>query len=105
MFRFVCALFIALTVLCTVTSAGKLACNRPNEEYHCGSACQTTCATLGQRCPITNIRCNDACYCKEGYARYGGDTSACVPISQCNSKRSMILQTLRSKQFSKNSGF
>ena len=37
------------------TSAGKLVCNRPNEEYRCGSACQTTCATLGQRCPIMNI--------------------------------------------------
>ncbi|XP_050594403.1 inducible metalloproteinase inhibitor protein-like [Bombus affinis] len=104
MFRFVCVLFIALMVFCTATSAGKLVCNRPNEEYRCGSACQTTCATLGQRCPIVNIRCNDACYCKEGYARYGGDTGMCVSISQCNSKRSAIAQILRSKQLSKNSG-
>ncbi|XP_076480784.1 venom metalloprotease inhibitor isoform X2 [Bombus vancouverensis nearcticus] len=90
-------LFVVVAYL-YATSAARLVCNRPNEEYHCGSACQTTCATLGQRCPIINIRCNDACYCKEGYARYGGDSGMCVPISQCNRKRSTIARILRSKQ-------
>lgn len=58
-----------------------LVCDRPNEEYRCGSACQTTCATLGQTCPIVNIRCNDDCYCEEGYAR--DCRGRCIPIKQC----------------------
>ncbi|XP_044258427.1 inducible metalloproteinase inhibitor protein [Tribolium madens] len=58
-----------------------IGCNRPNEHYACGSACQTECVTLGQICPIVNIKCNDACYCNEGYARdKNGD---CIPVSEC----------------------
>ncbi|KAJ8968399.1 hypothetical protein NQ317_007792 [Molorchus minor] len=74
---FTCVLF-ALSV-----EGSKIVCNRPNEEYQCGSACQTTCSNIGQTCPIVNIRCNDDCYCKEGYARMGDDESRCIPISKC----------------------
>ncbi|XP_022816594.1 inducible metalloproteinase inhibitor protein-like [Spodoptera litura] len=63
-----------------VTSAG-LVCDRENEHYECGSACQTTCATLGTVCPIVNIRCNDACYCDEGFAR--DDNGICIPEGEC----------------------
>ncbi|KAG7190283.1 hypothetical protein KM043_006399 [Ampulex compressa] len=63
------------------TMAQPITCNKPNEEYQCGSACQTTCVNLGQPCPIVNIRCNDACYCKAGYAR--NTKGVCIPISQC----------------------
>lgn len=63
-------------------------CKRPNEEYQCGSACQTTCSNLGVACPIVNIRCNDACYCIEGFARLDAkgqqdDTAPCVEIKNC----------------------
>lgn len=56
-------------------------CTRPNEQYECGSACDTDCATLGEPCPIVNIRCNDSCYCKDGFAR--DSTKNCIPIEQC----------------------
>ncbi|KAJ8921419.1 hypothetical protein NQ315_003037 [Exocentrus adspersus] len=56
----------------------------PNEKYNCGSPCQTECSTLGQICPIVNIRCNDACYCIDGYARDAN--GVCIPIEQCPPK-------------------
>lgn len=62
----------------------RIDCTRTNEEYQCGSACQTTCSNLGQPCPIVNIKCNDACYCIDGYARKGDDNSECIPISDCS---------------------
>jgi len=37
------------------TVADKIECTRENEEYQCGSACQTTCKNLGQTCPIINF--------------------------------------------------
>ncbi|XP_018571457.1 inducible metalloproteinase inhibitor protein-like [Anoplophora glabripennis] len=59
-------------------------CTRPHEVYKCGSACQTECATLGEICPIVNIRCNDSCYCVDGYAR---DTDGvCIKIANCPPK-------------------
>ncbi|KAK1122898.1 hypothetical protein K0M31_009343 [Melipona bicolor] len=85
MFRFVCVLFVALVVLSTTSFAKRLICDMPNEEYRCGSACQRQCATLNQPCTIVNVRCNDGCYCKEGYAR--NDNGVCIPITKCNSKR------------------
>lgn len=54
-----------------------ISCTKPNEEYQCGSACQNTCATHGQTCPIVNIKCNDACYCVKGYAR--DQDGKCIP--------------------------
>ncbi|KAG5867481.1 hypothetical protein JTB14_000230 [Gonioctena quinquepunctata] len=60
-----------------------LDCTKPNEQYECGSACQTECKNLGQACPIVNVRCNDACYCVSGYAR--DENEDCIPISECNS--------------------
>ncbi|XP_017773877.1 PREDICTED: inducible metalloproteinase inhibitor protein-like [Nicrophorus vespilloides] len=59
-------------------------CFRPNEKYACGSACQVTCATLGQTCDIINKKCNDRCYCEEGYAR--DQTGSCVSIDKCNDR-------------------
>ncbi|KAJ8708779.1 hypothetical protein PYW08_010161 [Mythimna loreyi] len=74
--------FIVFLSFCIVFSAGdRINCTRPNEHYECGSPCQTTCATLGQECPINNVRCNDACYCDEGYAR--DETGTCIPVSEC----------------------
>lgn len=72
-------LFVTISVN-YVTSA-ELKCEHQNEHYECGSACQTTCATLGMVCPIVNIRCNDACYCDEGFAR--DDNGICVPEGEC----------------------
>ncbi|XP_011866030.1 PREDICTED: inducible metalloproteinase inhibitor protein-like [Vollenhovia emeryi] len=82
MSRSIIILLAGLAILSTVTCA-KPTCNRPNEEYQCGSACQTTCSNLGQTCPIINIKCNDACYCKEGYARRTNDNSPCIPKADC----------------------
>ncbi|XP_017773884.1 PREDICTED: inducible metalloproteinase inhibitor protein-like [Nicrophorus vespilloides] len=59
-------------------------CFRPKEFYSCGSACQITCETLNQTCPIINIICNDVCYCVEGYAR--DQTGTCVPIDKCEDR-------------------
>lgn len=33
----------------------RLRCTRENEEYQCGSACQTTCNNLGEKCSIANF--------------------------------------------------
>ncbi|GJQ76654.1 hypothetical protein Trydic_g15513 [Trypoxylus dichotomus] len=79
MFKLSCLLLVIFV-------AGSLAaipiCNRPNEMYACGSACQTTCRNLGKPCPIINVRCNDACYCVDGYAR--DDWGVCIPIRNCS---------------------
>ncbi|XP_011166053.1 inducible metalloproteinase inhibitor protein [Solenopsis invicta] len=87
MSRIMIILFAGLAIFTADTFALALntpiECNRENEEYQCGSACQTTCTNLGQNCSIINIRCNDACYCKPGYARMGGDSSPCIPIENC----------------------
>ncbi|XP_014473460.1 PREDICTED: inducible metalloproteinase inhibitor protein-like [Dinoponera quadriceps] len=84
MSRATIVLFVALTIFFTNIFAEKLICDRKNEEYDCGSACQTTCCNLGQTCKIINITCNNACYCKKGYARRGGDDGPCIPIHECS---------------------
>uniref|UniRef100_A0A2A4J7B9 Serpin domain-containing protein n=1 Tax=Heliothis virescens TaxID=7102 RepID=A0A2A4J7B9_HELVI len=60
-------------------------CTGPNEYYSCGGACDNVCATLTEQnqtnCPIVNVKCNEMCYCEEGYAR--NDSNICVPIDQC----------------------
>ncbi|XP_077290901.1 zonadhesin-like [Arctopsyche grandis] len=58
----------------------------PNEVFACGSACDTTCATLGEKCPIVNIQCTEKCYCVDGYARNA--QNVCVPIKECPPKMS-----------------
>ncbi|CAK9824631.1 Inducible metalloproteinase inhibitor protein [Anthophora retusa] len=83
--KFVLVLFIAVAVLASSTFAAKINCDRPHEIFACGSACQTTCANLGQPCPIKNVRCNDACYCEDGYAR--NSKGMCIPISMCAGRR------------------
>ncbi|KAF7414081.1 hypothetical protein HZH68_002570 [Vespula germanica] len=67
-----------------ITYSENLNCNRPNEIYECGSACQTECKTLGEPCPIINIKCNDDCYCIDNYAR--DDKGNCIPIRDCPPK-------------------
>lgn len=57
---------------------------RANEIFSCGSACDTTCATLGETCPIINIKCNEMCYCIRGYAR--DSNHMCIPIRECPRK-------------------
>ncbi|XP_057651848.1 inducible metalloproteinase inhibitor protein [Diorhabda carinulata] len=59
-------------------------CKGPNEHYACGSACQTACETLGEPCPIVNVRCNDDCFCNDGYAR--DDDGICIPQKKCPPK-------------------
>ncbi|XP_037934509.1 inducible metalloproteinase inhibitor protein-like [Teleopsis dalmanni] len=78
-----CCLLVTLSYLASgagVFRPAPLDCPE-NEFYACGSACQTTCATLGQPCPIINIRCNDACYCVPGFAR--DSTGRCILIEKC----------------------
>nr|XP_033340203.1 inducible metalloproteinase inhibitor protein-like [Megalopta genalis] len=79
--------FVAIAVLLSSTSATVLICNGPNEEYACGSACQRRCDSLNEPCMIVNIKCNDACYCKEGFARNCRDI--CIPIDSCSHKKCM----------------
>nr|WIM01338.1 zonadhesin-like protein 11A [Limnephilus flavicornis] len=55
-----------------------------NEFFDCGSACDTTCATLGEPCPIINKTCNKKCYCKAGFARNA--KNVCIPVKQCPAK-------------------
>ncbi|XP_076630822.1 venom metalloprotease inhibitor-like [Colletes latitarsis] len=85
MLRIIFTLFLAMAIFSSSTFGAELVCNRPHEEYQCGSACQTTCQNLGEPCPIVNIRCNDDCYCKEGYAR--DCRGICIPIKLCPGKR------------------
>ncbi|KAL4720338.1 hypothetical protein ACJJTC_009071, partial [Scirpophaga incertulas] len=60
-------------------------CSKPNEFFSCGSACDNECSTLNEQnrtnCPIINVRCNERCYCDDGYAR--DDSGMCVPVSEC----------------------
>ncbi|XP_026328881.1 inducible metalloproteinase inhibitor protein-like [Hyposmocoma kahamanoa] len=60
-------------------------CDKPNEYYACGGACDNVCSTLQYQnqtnCPIKNIKCNEWCYCDPGYAR--DEDSNCIPISEC----------------------
>lgn len=52
-----------------------------NEEYTCGSACDTECATLGQDCGIYSYACVSKCRCKEGFAR--DYRNVCIPTKYC----------------------
>ncbi|RLU18200.1 hypothetical protein DMN91_008556 [Ooceraea biroi] len=86
MLRVTIGLLFTLAIFSTNVFArhqAPIRCIRPNEEYHCGSACQATCSTLGQPCLIANIRCNDDCYCKEGYVRMDDGEGRCIPKDQC----------------------
>ncbi|XP_037934486.1 inducible metalloproteinase inhibitor protein-like [Teleopsis dalmanni] len=83
---FCCFLFVTLVFLtCEAAGIHPVPKDCPaNEFYTCGGACQTECATLGEPCLIVNIKCNDACYCKEGYARDAN--GRCIPIKKCSKK-------------------
>ncbi|KAJ8732217.1 hypothetical protein PYW08_014947 [Mythimna loreyi] len=64
-------------------------CDRENEYFECGSACDNECATLGVQnktnCPIQNIVCNPKCYCEDGFAR--DDSGNCVAVEKCPPKK------------------
>nr|WDD44669.1 zonadhesin 1 [Ephestia kuehniella] len=68
-----------------ITESQCLQCNGTHEFYSCGSACDNVCATLDienrTNCPIINIKCNEKCYCEDGYAR--NKNNICVPIDEC----------------------
>nr|WIM01392.1 zonadhesin-like protein 1B [Limnephilus flavicornis] len=83
---FIFTILVSGLAFLTSTSAltTPLKCGK-NEFFACGSACDTTCATLGEICPIVNIRCNDMCYCNDGYAR--NSANVCIPISKCPPKK------------------
>ncbi|XP_014599125.1 PREDICTED: inducible metalloproteinase inhibitor protein [Polistes canadensis] len=89
MSRIFSILFVTITITLFVIVNAKnqppIVCDQPNEEYQCGSACQTRCDTLGEPCPIINIKCNEGCYCINGYAR--NDNDVCVPINECPPKK------------------
>ncbi|XP_063839439.1 inducible metalloproteinase inhibitor protein-like isoform X3 [Ostrinia nubilalis] len=60
-------------------------CQGKNEFYACDSACDNVCADIATqnrtKCPILNIKCNEWCYCDDGYARDANGN--CVPVSEC----------------------
>ncbi|XP_041976212.1 zonadhesin-like isoform X2 [Aricia agestis] len=60
-------------------------CSGPNEFFSCGGACDNVCSELSIRnqtkCDIINIKCNDKCYCLEGFARDA--KGICIPIKKC----------------------
>lgn len=60
-------------------------CNGPNEFFSCGSPCDTECATLGEECPIVNVKCTERCYCKEGFAR--DSAGICIPVNNCPTRQ------------------
>ncbi|XP_017773897.1 PREDICTED: inducible metalloproteinase inhibitor protein-like [Nicrophorus vespilloides] len=60
-------------------------CPKPNEHYECTSTCESNCSTLGLPCRLRFIRCNDVCYCDEGFSRDSKDN--CIPSSQCPNKK------------------
>ncbi|KAK9680402.1 Trypsin Inhibitor like cysteine rich domain [Popillia japonica] len=86
-------LVLFAVIALAVSQTAPIVCNRPHEEYACGSACQTECKTLGETCPIVNIKCNDACYCVEGYAR--NDKGKCIPISECPPKPTSQIKPIK----------
>ncbi|KAM3962918.1 zonadhesin [Aphomia sociella] len=60
-------------------------CPGEHEYYACGVACDNVCSQLHEQnktnCPIVNIKCNEKCYCEDGYAR--DDNGICIPIENC----------------------
>lgn len=62
-------------------------CGENAEWAVCTGPCDNRCDfVLGhETCQIENIKCPDACRCKEGYARESDDKSKCIPIENCKS--------------------
>ncbi|KAJ0180063.1 hypothetical protein K1T71_004654 [Dendrolimus kikuchii] len=60
-------------------------CTGDHEFYSCGSACDNECDKIATQnrtnCPIRNIKCNEQCYCDDGWAR--DDKGKCIPVEQC----------------------
>ena len=63
-------------------------CTGPHEYFSCGPECDNECCNLSQQnqtsCPIINIKCNEKCYCEDGYAR--NSMNICVPYAKCPRK-------------------
>ncbi|CAB3243928.1 unnamed protein product [Arctia plantaginis] len=81
-------LFVAFAVNAFFFTCAQVKCDRPNEHYKCGSACQTTCENYLSLslCPVVNVRCTNACYCVDGFVR--NDSGICIPISECEGSSS-----------------
>ncbi|CAO1396939.1 unnamed protein product [Diamesa tonsa] len=55
-----------------------------NEVFSCGSAaCEKSCGNINDTCDIVNIKCDDKCFCIEGYVRESGPNSTCIPVNTC----------------------
>ncbi|KAL7011539.1 hypothetical protein ACKWTF_014308 [Chironomus riparius] len=54
-----------------------------NESFSCGNPlCEKTCENYKETCTIQNIRCEDKCYCNDGFVR--NKNNVCVPVSECD---------------------
>ena len=55
-----------------------------NEAFSCGSAaCEKSCGNINDTCDIVNIKCDDKCFCIDGYVRESGSNSPCIPVDNC----------------------
>ncbi|KAG5672425.1 hypothetical protein PVAND_002554 [Polypedilum vanderplanki] len=53
------------------------------ETFKCGNPlCEKTCSTIDEKCTKFPIRCEEKCYCNDGYVR-GLEGSQCVSERQC----------------------
>ncbi|XP_059048278.1 zonadhesin-like [Achroia grisella] len=82
--------FLCLWSFCVITvNCTEISCTGEHEYYECGPACQNICSELHiqnkTHCPIVNIKCNDMCYCDDGYAR--DNNGKCIPIEDCPESR------------------
>ncbi|CAO1396965.1 unnamed protein product [Diamesa tonsa] len=54
------------------------------EIFSCGSgACEKNCKNLKEKCTIVNIKCDDKCFCIDGYVRAFGPNGPCIPVNTC----------------------
>ena len=54
-----------------------------NESFSCGSAaCEKDCSNINETCDIVNIKCDDKCFCNEGFVRET-PSGLCIPIEKC----------------------
>lgn len=69
-----------ILIFCILESCAQKA----NEEYiDGGPPCQAICGELNSPCYEAWLLPPKQCYCKENFARSGGEFGPCIPISQC----------------------
>nr|XP_022905201.1 uncharacterized protein LOC111417214 [Onthophagus taurus] len=77
------AIFVLLTIISASISHTPCECGGGFEVYTTlGGACDQTCWSLGEPCPIWTLVPVKGCRCLEGYAR--NKWGICVEISECN---------------------